>query len=261
MQGRLSLTKVLLLVWCWRYVGALLTPVTPSTPQRDIASLVSNNKNDQKQNLDEWIQQFTPYADMPLQHAVTLPPRAYTDPALFELETNLIFRPGWICVAHVAQIPKRGDYMTLDLLEERLLIVNNGNEIQVMSRVCTHRWASICEPGRGSCQKFTCPMHRWSFDLQGTCTGTPFMDDVADFNGNDHALPKFRSETIDGFVYVNLDGTAEPLAPQISDLTEWMKNWDTSTAQVFLEMEYECDFNWVSRCGALTHHNSYNTSA
>jgi phenylpropionate dioxygenase-like ring-hydroxylating dioxygenase large terminal subunit len=222
-------------------VSALLTP----SPER--TNLLKNLGQSTTPSFERLLEELAPYATMPLEHSLTLPPKAYSDPELFELEKNTIFRPGWICVAHAAQLKNKGDYLTIDLLDERMMVVNNGAAIEVMSRVCTHRWASVCETGKGSCSKFTCPMHRWSFDLEGAYVGTPYMDDVADFDKADHTLQKYRSETIGGFVYVNIDGTAESLAPQISDLTSWLENWETDRTELFFEeIEYECDFNWVS---------------
>lgn len=225
-------------------VAALLTP-SPSTEK----AFATGSKFQRKsaQNIDELLLQMAPYATMPLKNSVTFPPEVYTNPDLFELEKIKIFQPGWICVAHCSQVKNKGDYMTLDLLDERLLIVNNGDSIEVLSRVCTHRWASICETGKGSCSKFTCPMHRWSFDLQGECVGTPYMEDVSDFDRADHTLHKYRSEIVGGFVYVNIDGIAESLAPQISELTNWMENWETEDAEMFIQLEYECNFNWVRK--------------
>jgi phenylpropionate dioxygenase-like ring-hydroxylating dioxygenase large terminal subunit len=215
------------------------------TPTAQKASLL---KSLDSTDFNGFLQQLEPYANMPLEGSITLPPRAYTDEQLFDLEQQTIFRPGWICVAHTAQLKCKGDYLTMDLLGEQMVIVNNGKSIEVMSRVCTHRWASICERGHGSCAKFTCPMHKWSFDLDGTCVGTPYMEEFGDtFSKDEHALHKYRSDTIGGFVYVNIDGNAEPLAPQIQGLTDWMKNWETDKTEIFFEpLEYECPFNWVS---------------
>jgi phenylpropionate dioxygenase-like ring-hydroxylating dioxygenase large terminal subunit len=234
-------------------VSALLTPATngaqTKNPMKNLdQSSSSSSATTGSDSFPGFLAQLAPYADMPLEHSITLPPRAYTDPDLFAMEKDTIFRPGWICVAHAAQLKNKGDFLTMDVMGERMVIVNNGDgNMEVMSRVCTHRWASICESGKGSCAKFTCPMHKWSFDLKGECVGTPYMEDVADFDKADHSLHKYRSETIGGFVYVNIDGTADSLAPQIAGLTDWMKNWETDKTELFFEeLEYECDFNWVS---------------
>lgn len=238
-------------------VNGAKVAVEPTTPTTKID--IVKNLEQQVLNAPSLLDQLLPYASMPLEHAITFPPEAYVNEDLFAVEKETIFKPGWICVAHISQIRNKGDYITLDLLDERMVIVNSGpnsedgkgcDDIQVLSRVCSHRWASICETGQGNCNtnKFTCPMHRWSFDLEGNLLGAPYMDDVADFDKSNHGLQKYKSETIGGFVYVNIDGTAEPLDPQIRELTDYMENWETESAELFNvehELNYDCDFNWV----------------
>jgi phenylpropionate dioxygenase-like ring-hydroxylating dioxygenase large terminal subunit len=179
---------------------------------------------------------------MPLESAKTFPPQAYTNAQLFNLETNKIFRPGWMCVAHASQIKHKGDYATVDLLGELMVVVNDGDEIRVLSRICTHRWAPLVAPGAGTCSKgkFTCPFHRWSFDLDGSCAAAPLMPGNVDLQ--EHALPAYKTQVVDGFVFVNLDGTAEPLALQ--EMTDSLQNWELAATEMYLEMEYDCAFNW-----------------
>ncbi|MBO0732561.1 MAG: hypothetical protein J2P57_25095, partial [Acidimicrobiaceae bacterium] len=46
----------------------------------------------------------------PLGLARTMPPAAYRSPELYELEVSELFRPGWIVVGHVSEVPEPGDY-------------------------------------------------------------------------------------------------------------------------------------------------------
>ena len=54
----------------------------------------------------------------------------------------------------------------------------------------------------------------------------------------DVPLPEYRSEVVDGFVFVNLDGTAAPLAPQLSGLRELLTNWETEKSEVYISITY-----------------------
>lgn len=182
-----------------------------------------------------------PYTRMPLAEAKTFPPAAYTSPGIFELECEKIFRPGWLCVAHVSQLRNKGDYVTMDLLGELLLVVNDGSSIRVLSRVCSHRWAPVVAEGAGCAKRFTCPFHLWTFDLEGACVAAPLMDDV---DANDHPLAVYKSEVVGGFVFVNIDGTADSLAPQLDEMTRFLSNWDTESLDVYLDLSYDCEFNW-----------------
>src|SRR5271154_4285064 len=76
-----------------------------------------------------------------VEDAQTLPPRAYMSQAFFDLEVEKIFKKEWICVGHVAQIPNPGDYFTLEIFGEPMVIVRGEDRIRALSSVCLHRWA------------------------------------------------------------------------------------------------------------------------
>src|ERR1700761_8706931 len=84
-----------------------------------------------------------------LEWAEPLPAAAYTSEAFYQLEVEKIFKRDWIGVGHVSQIPNVGDYFTLDLFGEPLVVVRGPDRIRVLSRVCLHRWAPIVE-GKGN---------------------------------------------------------------------------------------------------------------
>lgn len=190
------------------------------------------------------LKSLEPYAEQPLEDATTLPPAAYTSTALFEREVETIFRPGWLCVGHVCQVREKGDYVTLDLLGELLLLVNDGTRLRVLSRVCTHRWAPVVGEGRGTCKAFTCPFHFWSFRLDGSCIKAPLMDDSTAFDAIEHPLHEYRSEVVDGFVYVNLDGAAPPLSSQLAGMSQRLVSWRPDEMESYIELTYDCPFNW-----------------
>ncbi len=179
----------------------------------------------------------------PLEQAQTFPPAAYTHPGLFALECEQIFKPGWICVAHVSQLRNKGDFQTLNLLGELMVMVNDGERVRVLSRICPHRWAPLVE-GCGNARSFVCPFHKWTYALDGQCLNAPLMEEALDFDAADYPLPEYRSEIVGGFVYVNLDGQAEPLAPQLAGMIENLTHWETDQLHVAIDLEYECQFNW-----------------
>jgi choline monooxygenase len=51
------------------------------------------------------------------------------------------------------------------------MLINSGNGISAISNICTHKRATISE-GRGDIGSvITCPIHRWSWNLDGTIRG------------------------------------------------------------------------------------------
>ena len=58
-----------------------------------------------------------------------LPGWAYHSPALLELEKEHVFRNHWQIAGHVSDVPNPGDYLTMDVVGERALIVRGKDEV------------------------------------------------------------------------------------------------------------------------------------
>jgi len=126
-------------------------------------------------------------ANQPLAQATTLPPEAYTSDAFFRLEVERIFRKQWLVIGHVSQLAKPGDYFTLDLLGEMLVVVRAADRIRALSRICLHRWAPLVN-GSGNTRRFSCPFHKWAYGLDGRLLGAPLMDQI-EFDPHNCACP------------------------------------------------------------------------
>ena len=96
----------------------------------------------------------------------------------------------------------------------------------------------------GNRRSFQCPFHLWSFDLDGKMIGAPGMDQAEDFDKKDWSLPKFSVELWGGFIFVNLDANAEPLAPQLKSLDPFIEAYEIDRLRTIDAIDYECDWNW-----------------
>ncbi|WP_161555843.1 aromatic ring-hydroxylating oxygenase subunit alpha [Mangrovicoccus ximenensis] len=178
-----------------------------------------------------------------LEDSETLPPAAYASPEFYELECERIFRPGWLAVGHVAQVPEVGDYVSIEVLGEPLVVVRGKDRIRVLSRVCLHRWAPVVE-GAGNAKLFSCPFHRWGYDLEGNLRTAPFMEQARNFDKKGMKLPEIRSEIVLGTIYVNFSGDAEPLAPRMAGMIGDWANIPHDELIVGYETQFHCPFNW-----------------
>ena len=111
----------------------------------------------------------------PLESAWTLPPKAYTDPVLFQQEVETVFSNSWICVGRVEQLPNPGDYMCVDLLTQPIVVTHDhqGN-LNALSRVCLHRAMPVAA-GNGNATRLTCPYHKWNYEMDGRLRSAPMM--------------------------------------------------------------------------------------
>jgi phenylpropionate dioxygenase-like ring-hydroxylating dioxygenase large terminal subunit len=101
-----------------------------------------------------------------------LPVHWYFDPAIYEIEKRLLFDDGPGYVGHELMVPNVGDYHSLQWLGHAKALVRNEGGIELLSNICRHRQATILQ-GRGSATSIVCPLHRWTYGLDGRLLGAP----------------------------------------------------------------------------------------
>jgi phenylpropionate dioxygenase-like ring-hydroxylating dioxygenase large terminal subunit len=184
-------------------------------------------------------------ATRPVDEARILPPALYTSPAFFEFEKQSIFLHDWLCVGRAAQVPNPGDYFTITLFDEPLIVTRDKDgALRVLSAVCQHRGMVVVE-GSGNCSKFTCPYHHWSYGTDGRLLGAPAMERAIDFDKSAFELGALRTEIWNGFIFASFDRDAEPLAPSLTKLTALLENFRLEHAATIIGETYEdLPWNW-----------------
>ena len=92
----------------------------------------------------------------------------YTSEDIFALDMEAIFRQHWIQVAVEPDIPEPGDYVTVELGSDSILIVRDDDmAIRAFHNVCRHRGARLCNEDKGSVGNIVCPYHNWTYNLTG----------------------------------------------------------------------------------------------
>jgi phenylpropionate dioxygenase-like ring-hydroxylating dioxygenase large terminal subunit len=153
-----------------------------------------------------------------VNEACLLPPVVYTSEEFHQFEKEAVYAKEWLCVGRADQVPEPGDYYAITIADEPLLVVRGADgEVRVLSAVCQHRGMVVAE-GKGSCSKFTCPYHHWSYALDGRLLGAPAMERAVAFSKADYPLPSLKVELWQGFVFCSMDPDAAPLAPGLAEL-------------------------------------------
>ncbi len=155
-----------------------------------------------------------------------LPGGCYTSPAFFEFERKMVFARSWICVGRVEQVPEAGDCLSAQPAGEPIIIVRSkSGEIRAMAATCRHRGQIIACSGNQKLLR--CPLHFWTYDLEGNLLGAPRMDREAIVAlGQAAALPPVQLELWHGFIFVNLDPNAAPLAPTLAKVEPFWEGYD-----------------------------------
>lgn len=136
----------------------------------------------------------------------------YTDPAIFELEMQRIHERVWIYCGHVSQIPKAGDYYTVQIGRQPMIMVRAADGgVNVLYNRCPHRGAMLCGDHHGSTAGFfRCSYHAWTFEHDGRLRNIPMMEHGyagtrwGHDNPDCHVKRAARVEVYRGFVFASL---------------------------------------------------------
>ena len=180
----------------------------------------------------------------PATESRILPPVCYTSPEFFGFEMESIWSHDWIAVGREDQIPNPGDFFTLTMAGEPLLVVRgNDGATRVLSAVCRHQ-GMILSDGSGNCKAFTCPYHLWTYGLDGRLLGAPAMERSVDFDKSEVCLPPLKVETWNGFVFANFDPDAPPLAPTLTGAEQALEHYDLANAHTIVDDAPVLPWNW-----------------
>ncbi|WP_431225748.1 Rieske 2Fe-2S domain-containing protein [Serratia sp. L9] len=147
----------------------------------------------------------------------------FTDESLFELEIKAIFEGNWVYLAHESQIAEPGDYYTLTLGRQPIIITRDKDmQLHAMINSCSHRGAMLASRKSGNKTSFTCPFHGWTFNNSGNLlkakdekTGAyPPCFKQAGSHDLKH-LPSFASYR--GFLFGSLNADVLPLEEYLGD--------------------------------------------
>ena len=98
--------------------------------------------------------------------------------------------------------------------------------------------------GRGNRRSFVCQYHAWTYDHDGALKTAPLMKTLKGFDPKQCALPQMNSEVWNNFIFVNLDGNAEPLAPQMAGLEDVLHNDQHEERNLLFTDEAVWNTNW-----------------
>ena len=75
-----------------------------------------------------------------IETCITLPSEVYTSEEWFEFEKRAVWDCEWVCLGHIGQIPEIGDYFSITINDDPLLVLrDHAGEVRVMTAVCRHR--------------------------------------------------------------------------------------------------------------------------
>jgi phenylpropionate dioxygenase-like ring-hydroxylating dioxygenase large terminal subunit len=158
-----------------------------------------------------------------IEPELSLPGWIYRDPEYFAVEMERVVRPSWQIVCHSSDIPRPGDWRSLDYLGESVIVIRGqAGELRAFHNVCRHRASRILAGESGCAKRLTCPYHAWTYGLDGRLIGVPHKSDYPGLDMASLGLVPADLEAWRGFLFVRLEGggpsVAEMMAPHEAEI-------------------------------------------
>jgi carnitine monooxygenase subunit len=171
---------------------------------------------------------------------------AYVGAKWHAADLEAIFARSWQLVCHVEKVDAPGRYVTATVATMPIAVVRDRDGgLRAFYNVCKHRAHELLS-GAGEARNIVCPYHAWTYDLDGSLRAARRAPNLSVSDRSEICLDQVLVEEFGGFVYVNLDPSAAPLARQAPDLAAEIARWapDVDRLTHVKRLHYDVATNW-----------------
>ena len=149
----------------------------------------------------------------------------------------------WQMACHERDIPNPGDHLVYEIGDLSYVVVRTKTgEIRAYVNACLHRARLLRERG-GNVPELRCTFHGWTWNLDGTMKDLPEPWDFPHVDPAKNSLPQAKVDTWRGFVFLNPEPDAAPLADFLGGLTEkWI--WPIERRYKAIHVAKKLPLNW-----------------
>ncbi|WP_322761962.1 HAD-IA family hydrolase [Frankia sp. Cr2] len=174
-----------------------------------------------------------------------IPVRRYTSRAYHEREKERLWSRVWQFACREEHLPEPGDVVVYDIAGRSYLLVRQADgTIRGYVNACLHRGRRLRDYD-GHCDGLLrCPFHGFAWRLDGNLADVPAGWDFPQLPDRDLTLPQVRVDSWAGFVFINPDPGAGPLAEFLGGIIAHFAGWDLGSAYVEVHVAKVIQANW-----------------
>ncbi len=175
---------------------------------------------------------------------ISLPSRAYVDPAVYEAERQAVFRRTWQLLGPTSVLSEPGSYQAVDVAGWKLFVLRGRDGVlRGFHNVCRHRGARLLAEGNGTCNVLKCPYHLWIYDQEGRLKKAPWFGEDPAFDLADYPLQPISVAEWRGLLFVAIEPESS-LETQLGALPATVAEHPIEGYRLAGEERFEMRCNW-----------------
>jgi phenylpropionate dioxygenase-like ring-hydroxylating dioxygenase large terminal subunit len=194
----------------------------------------------------EWVDHAPGLDDLAGSYRTRISTDRYRSPEYAEREREAIWMKTWQVAGRVDELPKVGDWKEYKIYDQSFLIVRGKDEkLRGFVNACRHRGNVLCQ-GTGNAKRgFLCQYHLWSYDLDGRLKGLLREAEAGPLDKNENGLIRVPVDTFGGFIFLNPDPAAQPLAEWIgTDAMAILAPYHLELMSTVMNVREPLECNW-----------------
>ncbi|MEE3849036.1 aromatic ring-hydroxylating dioxygenase subunit alpha [Gordonia sp. LSe1-13] len=192
---------------------------------------------------------------------------AYISKDYLRAERDKLWNKVWQQVGRVEEIPKVGDFLTYEIMDDSFIIARSGpDKISAYHNVCSHRGRRLVDTpdgkreAKGKCRTFVCGFHGWTYDLEGKLTWAAEQQDwPTGLTEEKTRLRNIQVDTWGGWIWINMDPECEPLRDYLEPMASLLDPFQLENMRYRWRKWLVFDCNWKVALEAFmeTYHVPY----
>lgn len=181
--------------------------------------------------------------DVPIERAWTPPSGWYTDPEIWKLERDTVFRDSWQPVARLDDLREVGAYASGCFAGEPWVVTRaRDGELRAFYNTCRHKGREVVT-GSGRADDLVCDYHAWRYALDGRLRKAPRMANVQGFERDEMSLVPLRAEAWGHWLWI-CRGEGTGLRERVSALADELDQGDWTQLRFAARRSWTLECNW-----------------
>lgn len=173
-----------------------------------------------------------------------IPTERYTSPDILAEEIETTWMHTWQLACREEEVPDIGDYQEYVIGRQSYLIIRGEDgTLRAFQNTCLHR-GKLIRTGSGNSDELRCGYHYWCWNLDGSLKDIPDRHWFPGATDQKYSLGEIGCEVWAGFVFVNPDPNAEPLAEYLGPIVDQLAPYHLDKLRATMHTVVDLPCNW-----------------